>query len=96
MPEIKIIGERILTLDPDLHPDHPSLEEAARRELDHAPDLLYDSEDTVYRFEVLDDASRASAAEAAPGGASGATPGDLVVRIEALLAELKAALGPNG
>lgn len=91
MPQIKIIGERVLSLDPAQHPDRPSLEDAARREMDHAPDLLYDSGDTVYRFEIVDD--EAPAAAAAPRGDGAREPEAVIARIEALLGELRAALG---
>lgn len=78
MPTLKIIGERTLPLDLSRHPDAPTAEEAAQREMDHAPDLLYDSGDTVYRFELLDEAPAASP-----------SPLELIDELEAVLARLK-------
>ena len=63
-----------------------TIEEIAEQEMDHAPDLLGESEDTVYRFEVVDESG--AGADSSTGSAR-----EVIARLEQLLAELKAQYG---
>ena len=79
--QIKLTAELVYRPDRSRYPGL-SLEEVAELEMDHAPDRLIQSEDTVYRYEIVPDG--------APNGAPAEQAMDPAARRQMLVAQLEA------
>ena len=82
--QIKFTATLVVTPEGEAATDAEAARAYAEGEMDHVADLLYDSGDTVYRYEVLD-----AAAANATADPSSKTPAELVEALESLLQDLK-------